>query len=42
VVARSEDDLRTLGGHRWRAPKIRPGTRPWTDDYSSVLSVFRW
>jgi SAM-dependent methyltransferase len=43
VVARSERDLASLGRRdRWRDPKILPGTRPWTDDYSSVLSVFRW
>jgi SAM-dependent methyltransferase len=42
VVARSERDLGDVSGKRWRAPNMRPGLRPWTDDYSSVLSVFRW
>ncbi len=42
VVARNERDLGDVSGRRWRAPVLRPGVRPWTDDYSSVLSVFRW
>jgi SAM-dependent methyltransferase len=42
VVARRQRDLFGLDNPpRWRAPKLRPGARPWTDDYSSVLSVFR-
>jgi SAM-dependent methyltransferase len=41
LVARSERDL-GVSGRRWREPRVRPGLRPWTDDYSSVLSVFRW
>lgn len=43
VVARTERDLFGLDNPpRWRAPKLRQGARPWTDDYSSVLGVFRW
>jgi SAM-dependent methyltransferase len=42
VVARRQRDLFGLDNPpRWRAPKLRPGARAWTDDYSSVLSVFR-
>ena len=41
LVARAERDL-VVSGRRWREPEVRPGLRPWTDDYSSVLSVFRW
>jgi hypothetical protein len=43
VVARHPRDLLALNlPPRWREPKLRPGARAWTDDYSSVLSVFRW
>jgi spermidine synthase len=43
VVGRTQRDLFGLDNPpRWRAPKLREGARPWTDDYSSVLGVFRW
>jgi SAM-dependent methyltransferase len=43
VVARSEDDLGPLvADSRWRTPDREAGVRPWTDDYSSILSVFNW
>jgi SAM-dependent methyltransferase len=43
VLARSPGDLRRLRGDaRWRALDAPPDAVHWTDDYSSVLSVFRW
>ena len=26
---------------RWRAPKAKNGVRPWTDDFSNILSVLK-
>ncbi len=43
VMARSRDDLGTLiGDPRWMLLKDDPHTRVWTDDYSSILSIFNW
>jgi hypothetical protein len=43
IMARSKDDLGKLTGDaRWIPLKGDPSTRLWTDDYSSVLTVFNW
>lgn len=43
VMARSAADLGTLTSDpRWIPLKGDPSARVWTDDYSSVLSVFIW
>ena len=43
VMARSNDDLSALAADpRWVVLKGDPGARVWTDDYSSVLTVFDW
>jgi hypothetical protein len=43
VLARSPQDLRRLAGDpRWHLLDAPSGAAPWTDDYSSVLGVFRW
>ena len=43
VMARNKDDLGKLNGDaRWIPLKGDPRTRLWTDDYSSVLTVFNW
>jgi len=43
VMARSSDDLGALTADtRWVALKGDPRARVWTDDYSSVLTVFIW
>jgi hypothetical protein len=43
IMARTKDDLGTLmGDSRWILLKGDPHTRVWTDDYSSILTVFNW
>ncbi len=43
VMAREPGDLHLLAqDSRWQPPVGDPGQRIWTDDYSSILSVFRW
>lgn len=43
LVARRTADLGPLGNDtRWRPLEPRPGLGPWTDDYSSIVSVLRW
>ena len=43
ILARSESDLGALATDpRWLAAHASPDVRPWTDDYSSLLTVFRW
>jgi len=42
LLARSYDDFRALKlDERW-APIGDAPVRVWTDDYSNLLSVFRW
>jgi hypothetical protein len=43
VMARDREDLGWLvGDHRWKPLLGRPGDALWTDDFSNILSVFRW
>jgi len=43
VVANKEEDLGTLSENKdWEPLKPTPGLRPWTDDYSSIVSVMNW
>ena len=43
VMARSKNDLGGLGGDtRWTALNGDPTARVWSDDYSSILTVFKW
>jgi hypothetical protein len=43
AIARRPDCLAKLRrDSRWREAATRPGTPVWTDDYSNLLSVFRW
>ncbi len=43
VMAKSNDDLGALcADPRWVALKADPRAKVWTDDYSSVLTVFNW
>jgi hypothetical protein len=42
VMAASEGDLGPLASDsRWRPPRIRPGSRAWTDDESDLVSYLR-
>ena len=42
-MARSKEDIGLLSADpRWVALKADPGSKVWTDDYSSVLTVFNW
>jgi hypothetical protein len=43
IVTRSASDLGPLADDvRWIRPRIRPGTSAWTDNFSSLLSVYVW
>jgi len=43
IVARHANDLGPLATDpRWIRPRIRPGTSAWTDNFSSLLSVYVW
>jgi spermidine synthase len=43
VMARNKDDLgKLVGDLRWNSLKGDPRSRVWTDDYSSILTVFNW
>ncbi|MCX6030329.1 MAG: fused MFS/spermidine synthase [Chloroflexi bacterium] len=43
LMARRPADLGPLTGDpRWKPLPARPGSRLWTDDFSSILSVLRW
>jgi hypothetical protein len=43
IVARDAGDLGPLATDpRWIRPRIRPGTSAWTDNFSSLLSVYVW
>ncbi|MBW3571772.1 MAG: fused MFS/spermidine synthase [Gemmatimonadetes bacterium] len=43
ALARTEADLGPLTADaNWWTPRLRPGVEPWTDDYSSLLTVFDW
>jgi hypothetical protein len=42
IMGRSASDLGALAGDpRWQPLATQPTTPVWTDDYSSILSVFR-
>ena len=43
IMGRLASDLGALASDpRWQPLATQPGTPVWTDDYSSILSVFRW
>jgi spermidine synthase len=43
VIARDKASLAKLANDpRWRALPSTPAARVWTDDFSNILSVFRW
>jgi hypothetical protein len=42
LLARSDDDLGPIARDaRWVLAEAAPDARPWTDDFSNVLSVLR-
>jgi hypothetical protein len=43
VMARQPFDLSQLAAdHRWKPLPSMPKSRLWTDDFSNILSVFKW
>jgi hypothetical protein len=43
VMTGSEKDLGSLASDpRWRTPRTRVDSRPWTDDYSDLTRYLRW
>jgi spermidine synthase len=43
AIARNRADLDALSSDpRWKEARTRPDLGIWTDDYSSILSIFRW
>jgi spermidine synthase len=43
IMARRAEDLRALESDPlWKPPATPPGQRPWTDDFASLFSAFRW
>jgi len=43
VMARRPSDLSQLAeDRRWKPLSATPGTRLWTDDFSNIVSVFKW
>jgi hypothetical protein len=41
LAARSADFGPLASDHRWQPPRLIPGDRVWTDDYSNVLGHLR-
>jgi spermidine synthase len=42
VLGNTPDALTKVRTSRWRQARTRPGMPVWTDDFSNLLSVFRW
>jgi hypothetical protein len=43
VMARRPSDLSQLAAdHRWKPLSSSPKSRLWTDDFSNIVSVFKW
>ncbi|HYP02465.1 MAG TPA: hypothetical protein VER76_19900, partial [Pyrinomonadaceae bacterium] len=44
VMARRPEDVATLAADtaRWRTLEGRPERRVWTDDFSNIVSIFKW
>ncbi|HEY7140298.1 MAG TPA: fused MFS/spermidine synthase [Methylomirabilota bacterium] len=43
AMARREEDLGALRSNAlWKAPTAPPGAQPWTDNFASLLTAFRW
>jgi spermidine synthase len=43
AIARRQQDLGFLDKEpRWKPLVSEPGARPWTDDFSNIVSVIRW
>jgi hypothetical protein len=43
VMARRSPDLNRLAAdHRWKPLSTTPKSRLWTDDFSNIVSVFKW
>ncbi len=43
ILARNTTDLGPLAQHpHWKTLTVRPGVKPWTDDFSNLLGAFLW
>jgi hypothetical protein len=42
MAQRKEDVGAALASGRWQEVKVKPGTPVWTDDFSNILSIFKW
>jgi hypothetical protein len=43
VIGRNSNDLGNLvTDSRWKPSVAKPGAKVWTDDFSSVISIFKW
>jgi hypothetical protein len=42
LAKRKEDFGNLVNDRRWKPVRNRPGMGAWTDDYSNLLSVFKW
>ncbi|MDX6269709.1 MAG: hypothetical protein QOD28_932, partial [Acidobacteriota bacterium] len=43
VMARSPEDLQTLAADtRWQPLEGRPGRPVWSDDFSNIVTIFKW
>ena len=43
VIGRNSNDLgKLVTDSRWKPSVAKPGAKVWTDDFSSVISIFKW
>jgi hypothetical protein len=42
MAQRKEDVEAVLASGRWHEVKVKPGTPVWTDDFSNILTIFKW
>jgi hypothetical protein len=43
IMGRNSNDLgKLVADSRWKPSVAKPGSKVWTDDFSSVISIFKW
>jgi hypothetical protein len=43
MMARNRADFASLASEPgWQSPQVRPGSRVWTDDYSTIAGIIHW